>query len=70
MLNDTQMSTIKKVFSWFVNFFPAGFNLFMKNCLSVSFSSGRGAKNCSQRKPCTLQDYYDIRTACDDQGKV
>ena len=26
--------------------------------------------NCTMRKACTEQDYYDIRTACDDEHKV
>ena len=26
--------------------------------------------NCTMRKPCTEQDYYDIRTACDNEHKV
>ena len=39
------------------------------DCL-LYLSLGRGAKNCTQRKPCTEQDYYEIRTACDSEHKV
>ena len=38
--------------------------------LCYFFSKARGARNCTLRKPCTEQDYYDIRTACDSEHKV
>ncbi|CAH3117900.1 unnamed protein product [Porites lobata] len=53
-----------------VNTFSAPGALECSKCNEVTEYAGRGAKNCSQRKPCTQQDYYDIRTACDDQGKT
>ena len=51
---------------------PVNFNLFRKLIYLILLSClpGRGATNCTLRKPCTEQDYYDIRTACDSDHKV
>ncbi|XP_027044003.1 UPF0577 protein KIAA1324-like homolog isoform X2 [Pocillopora damicornis] len=39
-------------------------------CNEVTEYAARGARNCTLRKPCTEQDYYDIRTACDSEHKT
>ncbi|XP_078343658.1 endosome/lysosome-associated apoptosis and autophagy regulator family member 2-like isoform X2 [Oculina patagonica] len=39
-------------------------------CNEVTEYAGRGSKNCTLRKPCTEQDFYDIRTACDSDHKT
>lgn len=39
-------------------------------CNEVTEYAGRGARNCTLRKPCTQQDYYEIRTACDSDHKT
>ncbi|KAK3733694.1 hypothetical protein QZH41_008482, partial [Actinostola sp. cb2023] len=39
-------------------------------CNEVTEYSAIGSKNCSERKPCTQQDYYDTRSACDSDRKT
>ncbi|XP_028517475.1 UPF0577 protein KIAA1324-like [Exaiptasia diaphana] len=39
-------------------------------CNEVTEYSAPGSKNCSERKPCTQQDYYDTRTACNGDHKT
>ncbi|XP_068712559.1 endosome/lysosome-associated apoptosis and autophagy regulator family member 2-like isoform X1 [Montipora foliosa] len=53
-----------------VNTFSSGGATECSKCNEVTEYAGRGAKNCTQRKPCTEQDYYEIRTACDSEHKT
>lgn len=53
-----------------VNTFSAPHATECSKCNEVTEYAGRGATNCTLRKPCTEQDYYDIRTACDSDHKT
>lgn len=39
-------------------------------CNELTEYSPRGSANCTTRKPCTDQDYYDTRTVCDSKHET